>query len=158
MKEWKMLLIVVVVGMLVIPMMPVKGATQATIKKVNESGEKGGWGPTWITIVPLRASGYGCVGGAAKAYVFGHYGDTIQIRLYWRNVQLVSPWVLPDSSSLSKPWIKKFGYWWYLHGIIPLDDNNNYIFLSGDFKGRLLINGEVVKETGWVHLTKNSVS
>ena len=158
MKGWKLLLAVVVVGLMVAPMISVKGATQATIEKVNKSGEKSGWGPTWIKIVPLRASGYGCVGAAAKAYVFGHYEDTIQIRLFWRNVQLVSPWILPDGESLSDLWIKKFGYWWYEHGIILVDYNNNYIFLSGDFKGQLLINGEVVKETGWVHLTKNSVS
>jgi len=155
----KVLLVLAIVGILAIPMIPVKGASQAQIEEVSESGKTSGWGPTWIKIVPIRFQGYGCVGGAGKAWVFGHYGDTIQIRLYWRNVQLVSPWVLPDGSSLSDPWIKTFGYWWYKYGIIPLDPNScEPIFLSGDFKAQLLINGKVVKETGWVHLTKNSVS
>ena len=152
----KVLLVLAIVGIFVMPMMPVRGASQAQIEKVSDSGKTSGWGPTWITIVPIKAEGYGCAGAAGKAYVFGHYGDTIQIKLYWRNVQLASPWVLPDGSSLSDPWIKKFGYWWYEHGIIPVDPNYNPIFLSGDFKAQLLINGEVVKETGWVHLTKNS--
>lgn len=153
--KWKLVGMLLVACMLVMPMMPVESASQAYVETETESSSESGWGPTFLTLYPYVINDK-CVGARTKAWVFGHYGDTVKLTLYWKNVELTTGDSWPDDDA-TKTWTKGFGYWYYILGA-TWTYNNEWVFESGDFKSKLWVDGELEDETGWKHFTKDSTS